>query len=476
MIACFYLPQIGIAVERARMPLYHGVPLALATTTGVVNAVSNEARLTGITSGMAITGARSLCRNLIVLPYNRSNYEDAAEAVWDVLATASSRVEPLTPELCFIEIADVHATHDVEYLGKIVAERVGVTVQIGIGSSKLVAKQAAFADGTSPLVSVALGMEAVFLASVPLAGLDAIPPTVRDRLIRLGVVTLGDILRLPPRSLTSQFKEVARKLHQLAVGEDGDQVAPRWPPPSITYSVGFDDEVEHQNTLVAALTTCATKVAAHLSTQESYARHLSLCLTLSDNSTIVLKEQLRAATRSACDLTAAGVRLLRRSVLDQPVIAVHLIARGLGTGSGVQLTLLGDTDQTQELQAKRAATLEETVIYIRRLFGVRSVVSASTLVELRQIDLSLYPLGHRKRESVLVATNASSGAPVRFYRNRQTGRTKHQITQVQEEWSQTAWAWDKLLETQCYRVVTDPWGLHQLEQLGVEWMLSGTAD
>ncbi len=475
LIACFYLPEIGIAVETARVPYHKGEPMALASAAASVLAVSKEAKRVGISVGMTVAGARALCRSLVVLPYNRPVYEEASEAIWDTLATESSRVEPVSPEMVFIELAENYAMEQAERLAVLLSKHVGITVEVGIGSSKLVAEQAAKKDDKNYLLRVQVGMEAAFLAAVPIAALRSIPPAVQQRLQKLGVNTLGDILRLPESALSRQFKDIARKLQRLAVGEDGESVQTLWPPPSVEHDVQFEDNTGRSDDLITGIRQCAEQIAVELIRQRNYCRKVILRVVLADSSELRLAEPLRLATNSAADIALAGQRLLRRMAIDQPINSLQLNAAGLGTGSAVQLSLLAATDQTRDEFLQRERKLEETMVYVRKRFGVRAVVPASLFKTMHQAQLLIYPLGQRKRESVMVATD-KAGEPLRFYRSRNCVRTKHIVESIQDQWNQATWSWEKILETHCYRVITDPWGLHQLEKLGVEWTLTGTAD
>src|SRR5437773_107322 len=104
-VACFSMPQIGIAVERGRLTHLWGESVALASPDDVLLAVSDETAPLGISVGQTAAGARSLSSKLIVLPYDRPAYEEAAEAVWDLFAIESSVVEPVSPEQCFVEMS-----------------------------------------------------------------------------------------------------------------------------------------------------------------------------------------------------------------------------------------------------------------------------------------------------------------------------------------------------------------------------------
>jgi len=95
VIACFYMPQIAIATERIRALALWGRPLALVGGSELLVCVSEEAMLAGVQVGQAAAGARTLCRSLVVLPYDRSAYEQAAQVVWEALAVDSAGVEPV---------------------------------------------------------------------------------------------------------------------------------------------------------------------------------------------------------------------------------------------------------------------------------------------------------------------------------------------------------------------------------------------
>jgi len=169
-IAAFSLPQIAIACECARLPQLAHEPLALAGDDGVLSAVSEEAASFGIQAGMTASTARCLCQGLIVLPYDRATYNEAAESVWNLLAVESSVVEPISPELAFMEITGADALQRVRDVAKALAAHVRTPVFVGIGRSKLVAEHAAHSPRqhdkglTATVMAVPVGQEAQCLA------------------------------------------------------------------------------------------------------------------------------------------------------------------------------------------------------------------------------------------------------------------------------------------------------------------------
>src|ERR1700681_4377265 len=96
-IACFLLPTFGAACERARYPHLLEKPIALTGSGSVLQVVSEEAARYGIRPGQSASGGRALCPGIVLLPYDRETYTEAARDIWDLLAIESSVVEPVSP-------------------------------------------------------------------------------------------------------------------------------------------------------------------------------------------------------------------------------------------------------------------------------------------------------------------------------------------------------------------------------------------
>lgn len=80
-------------------------------------------------------------------------------------------------------------------------------------------------------------------SAVPLVRLD-IDPKLRDSLARLGVTTLGQMVRLPGGGILERFGRDAHRLYQLAAGERWDPLVPLAPPEAPDERVVLDDD-EH---------------------------------------------------------------------------------------------------------------------------------------------------------------------------------------------------------------------------------------
>ncbi len=86
-------------------------------------------------------------------------------------------------------------------------------------------------------------------SAVPLARLD-VDPKLRDSLARLGVTTLGQMVRLPGGGILERFGREAHRLYQLAAGERWDPLVPMAPPEAPDEHVVLDDDEHDVDRLV----------------------------------------------------------------------------------------------------------------------------------------------------------------------------------------------------------------------------------
>lgn len=474
LIACYWMPDIGIACERARLPHLREEAVALAGVDAMLAAVSEQATNAGVRAAQTVSAARALCPALIVLPYDRRAYEEAAQCVWDLLAVESSFVEPLSPELCYVELRGPDLLERAQAMARYIATAVGIPVQAGMARSKFVAREAAQTSRNGrkqEVMTIPLAREAAFLAPMPIERLTHIDAKLKQKLMRLGLKTLGDVLALPPSELRHKFREVGLLLQRLAVGDDGERVRARWPPQSIAETIEFEDEVCDRGQLEEALRICAGRIAETLREQREFCRAVTLVVGMAGGCFLQETEKLVSPADSLAAIFRAALRLYARMPADRPLLEVTLRGSDIGIGSGAQLSLLDDNQFAHGLPHERRHRLEATLAHLRKKFGIGAVVTAGMLKQARRIRLWTYPLGHLFNEPVQVATDAR-GSPTRFWRR---GRQR-EVRSIQNRWRETDWHWGRLTERMVYRVEVEPSGLCELHHLDVQWHLAGVAD
>ena len=469
-VSCFMMPEIGVACERLRFPRLQSEPIALLGEDGVVRAASAEARRFGVRIGQARTGARALCDGLEMLPYDASAYEELARSVWDVLAVESSFVEPDGPEICYAAWDGQDICERVLQAVRQSAERIASPVKAGLATSKFVARVAARRNPAEVAV-VEPGMESAALASVALREVSDLDARLLDRLERLGVRTLGDVLRLPPDALCKPFGEFGLRLYRLALGEDGERVRPVWPPRTLAHVVRFDDEVAESAALEHSMRICAGRIADRLADQGEFCRMLTLEVEVVGGRHLAERERLAAPSRAPGVLTGVAARLFRRMAPDAPLLSLGLEAGDLDSGGGMQLTLFDENEHGQGLPYERRARLNAAVAFLTRRYGSSSVQRASACRQACRIRLWSEPLGPRLDEEIAVETDGE-GVPVRYFRRGGLWN----VVQVVDRWRESDWSREGLAERTVYRVETAPAGFSELHHTCRGWRLVSVAD
>ncbi len=261
-IVCLVVPLFPLAARlRAEPELGREAAAVVAGEgpTARIVAATRIARRAGVKPGATLAQARALLPKLAARSRDAECERAAAEALCEVAARFSPRVEEGAAGLVFLD-ADGCAPPNTtggtasriggsdrrfcgvggrgdenepeRELGRALARAArdeGVPVRVGIASSKLAAEVAAQgAQGDEPAI-VAAGRERAFLAPLPLARL-APEIDLAATLGRWGIGSIGDFARLPAAAVASRLGEVGRALHAVARGLDPRPLAPREPP------------------------------------------------------------------------------------------------------------------------------------------------------------------------------------------------------------------------------------------------------
>ncbi len=241
------------AVEIIRNPSLAGVPFVVGGqpgARGVVASASYPAREFGIRSAMPTAQAVRRCPDLVIVSSNHGGYSEYSEKVMDLLRDSAPIVEQISIDEAFLDISDAPETGEqmARELQKEINEQFSLPTSWGVASSKLVAKIATEIGKPEGLVVVLPGKEEEFLAPLAVDMLWGVGPKSRDRLLDLGIRTIGDISALEPERLKEMFGERGPELAARARGVDERPVATSHRRRSIsnerTFAQDISDEVE----------------------------------------------------------------------------------------------------------------------------------------------------------------------------------------------------------------------------------------
>lgn len=369
------------SVEQLRRPELRGRPVIVGgaadaggriiVSRGVVSAASYEARCFGVHSAMPLTTALRLCPQAIVVPVDVTAYRRVSAHVVAVAREVTPLVEPVSLDEAYLDVtASVRRFGPPEAIAARVrdriAERTGLSVSVGVATSKVVAKVASDLRKPHGFVVVLPGEEAAFLASLPVRRLPGVGEVAERNLAALGVRTVGELAALPCDVVRRRLgRRLGETLWRRAHGIDPSPVVIPRRPVSMSREETFLADVGDRSTLEQQVRQLAADVGRRLRGGGGWARVVTLKLRYGDFTTVVRRRALPAATDGDRSLARAALCLLDQWWNGRPV---RLLGVGVTElGDAVQLDLFGAADEEREeridriLDTLRARFGEETV-------------------------------------------------------------------------------------------------------------------
>ena len=247
-------------------------PVAVVGARGVL-AASAPARRAGITTGMRLRTARSLCPELTVLPPQEERQSRAFETVMEALGSLLADPTVARPGLALSSARGPAAWIGGEEplasaLVETVTQEAYVECQIGIADSLsgavLAARQGIIVEpGRTPEFLAPWPLDAL-LTCLPLSRLRRDARPLLETFTRLGLRTLADLAALPRKDVTARFGPLGSRLHQLAAGTHHEAPAMPRPAQDITVTSELDPPVERADTAAFAARHLAENLAARL--------------------------------------------------------------------------------------------------------------------------------------------------------------------------------------------------------------------
>jgi DNA polymerase IV len=364
------------AVEQRDRPELRGRPVIVGgggpNDRGVVSAASYEARKFGVHSAMPLRQAGRLCPDGVFLPVDGAKYQSVSREVMAVLRRFTPQVEPISIDEAFLDVTGSRKLFgDGEAVGrqikKAVRDEVGLTISVGVASTKLVAKIASDLRKPDGLVVVPPGEEAAFLAPLPISRLWGVGGSTAAALRDYGVRTIGELAALDPQVLVRRFGKHGGSLAGRARGEDDDPVSDRAGAKSIGHEHTFDVDTSDRDQIERTLLAMSEGVAGRLRASGVKAGTISVKIRDSTFHTITRQRTLPEPTDLTEPIWKTALELARPEVRGIRVRLLGVTASNLGSPD--QLALFGEDDS----RVRRAV---EAADELRRRFGERAVTRA----------------------------------------------------------------------------------------------------
>ena len=324
------------SIEQRDRPELRGKPVVVGharTARGVVAAASYEARRYGIHSAMPMARAWRLCPSLKVVRGDFARYRAASAQMRAILEEYSELIEPLSIDECYLDVTDDvkglgSATETAEELRKRIKAEIGVTASVGAGPSKLVAKLASDHNKPDGTTIVAPARVRAFLDPLPVGRIWGIGPKSVERLHRIGIVTVGELARVPSGEALARLGRRGPDWVRLARGEDERPVRPSRARKRRGLERTFTEDVRGPEAIERVVFAQLEALAQRLAEAGERARQFTLKIRYEDFSTVTRSFSLAVPTARP-DLCVAQVRaVLARTEIERRAVRLLGVSAG----------------------------------------------------------------------------------------------------------------------------------------------------
>jgi DNA polymerase-4 len=365
------------SVEQARDPRLHGRPVAVGN--GVIASCSYEARRYGLRAGTSLVEARRLCPDLVVLDGHQPTYRAFAERVWRLLGELTPDLDVALDE-AFGDLAGTARlngdlmTRCRQLQGAIAEATGGVSVTIGLGPNRMLAKLVGKTAKPAGLAAITAGEAEAFLAARPVKDLPGIGPTHAAQLATINVRTVADFRRLPVEALVALFGAVGPLLFARARGIDTRVVTAREIPTTLSRETAFHRATADPAELDGMLSYLAERACRATRALGLAPRTVGVKLRYADGGFVEGQRTPPLPTAHDPEVLALGRALLAR-LFTRRVRLSHLgvVLSRFVPLEGAQLDFLAPAGGV------RAHRLVESVDHVRDRFGHASVISGSSI-------------------------------------------------------------------------------------------------
>jgi protein ImuB len=387
MVVCVYLPRFELVLAAGGARALVGQALAIAPLPGSeqrVGEASGAAEARGVRKGMALGEALARCPDLALVPADPVGMDAAWESTLRSLEAIGAAVESARSGLAYFETGPLRALHGTDAATIAAARGAGQgqgspvagegsspgerRMRIGAAPTRFCALAAALAvRSRRPLVLEGRDAQR-WLAGRPieLLGFRAETEQLLEPLMRLGVRTLGELVRLGRPALADRFGAAGVSAHGLACGADTPLRARR-----VEERLEETMSVGDASSGLSLERTLGVLVDRLLARSERRGRSLR-AVTLSARLLSGGGWRERVVFRQAlCDRDRISLALsLRLLLLPAPAATLGLSVERFGPPAGEQGALLGGA------RAARASRLREAVAQMRAVAGEDAAMRA----------------------------------------------------------------------------------------------------
>lgn len=254
---------------------------------GIVLAKSNACKKLGIYTSMTLYEAKKKCSILKIYPPNYKFYNEMSNKLFVLLSKYTPDIEVASIDECYLDYGKVKKMYGDQYafalkLQKEIYETLKFTVNIGIANNKLCAKMASDFSKPNKIHTLYNYEIENKMYPLPISELFMIGKKTSEKLMNLGIKSIGDLANFSYDKLYPYFKNQTSFLINQARGIDDSVVdSETFIPKGISNEITLEKDITTKEELCPYLMSICEAISLRLRKQKKYAT--VICVILKDN-------------------------------------------------------------------------------------------------------------------------------------------------------------------------------------------------
>jgi nucleotidyltransferase/DNA polymerase involved in DNA repair len=388
------------SVEKATHPGLDDLPVVVAgdpaRRSGIILAACPIAKSFGITTAQRLGEALQLCPNAIVMRPHMQRYIDVSLAITDIYEKYTDLVEVFSIDEQFLDVTGSlnHFGCTPDELAVMIQQKVAasmnVRIRVGIGPTKILAKQATdnFAKKNASGIFT-LGKDDVerFLWPLSIDKMYGVGSRMTRHFVALGMTTIGHVAKTPLATLKQKFRArfgkqsdiQAEVMWRTANGLDDSPVTPGTfdiAPKSIGHAMTLPRDyltVEEVDVVLLELTEEVCRDARTKGFTSGTVHVFCMCSPYDSPTGFSQQRKMPMTTNHTLKVFDSVREIFRRNWNGLPVRKVGVTLGTLAEEDVTQLDLFEDVTKLREL--------DRVVDGIKDRFGNTAIIRASSLMK-----------------------------------------------------------------------------------------------
>lgn len=348
---------------------------------GIVVAKSIPAKKYGVTTGEPVALALRKCPDLVCVPGDFALFDRCSRAFKKICASYAPVMESFSIDEVFLDMSGTHliypdpvaVAHEIKDK---IRDELGFTVNVGIGTNKLLAKMASDFEKPDKVHTLFPSEIPEKMWPLPVRDLLFLGKASEQKLLRAGIKTIGDMAKSDEAEIRQLLGDKnGRQLYRYANGIDDSPVrSEREEAKGYSAETTVEEDIVTYEQALSLLLAQCDVVAARMRRDGKKCSCVAMTYRTLDFKTRSHQKNFEDPTDVTEEIFAQVKKLLYECWKCEPLRLIGVALTDLTSDEFRQMSLFENTED-REKQKK----VDETIDDIRRRFGNGMIVRGSTI-------------------------------------------------------------------------------------------------